>query len=271
MKRGFQVICKLKERLFFIPVLLVLPFLFQTSSSKKKEAKPFVDKYSIMKSDDLLGILKSHHEDSDDGRKKRDSIEADRVAGLRAVEDVQNKYLLDKRGEHKKHKGKPKSHKLKGKEEATELLYKVALEGVRQEHGDAGVKLYKSDPHKLIAYIDGKMAGTGVDFYSLRDAIVRRDGKFHDMKEFDVLKQKMVHIDDLVELEHARKTLSIDRDHFEAVQKAVNGYAKKQGVELRKTTKQHEAVAHYIAGLGGELTGDYVAEHKSHFKKKPKG
>lgn len=232
----------------------------------KKEEKKVVDKYLSRSTGDLLKIIDSYHADTDEARGKREDVEAETIAQASKLEDVEASYLVKKRGEHASNKGRPKRYKIENKEEAAELINLLALEGIKKEYGNDAAKSYEKDPHKISAYLAGK----GVDYHGLLLQVMEKPSKFRTLEEYQKFKQNLVSIDTLVEQRYVRTLLSKHPEHYQNLVKSTNERISPQNVEISSGLEGEDVLGHYINAVRKSINGEYISEHHTHFKKKPK-
>ncbi len=230
--------------------------------SEHNGQQKLVDDYSTLSSADLLKILEGHLGDTPEAIERRGDAEAAKIAGAEMLDDIERTYLVDKRGEHETHAGKPKSYTIKGKDEVVELIYKVALEGVRQELGDNAVEVYKENPEKLIDYLRGK----NIDYFDLKRKMTNHKGTLRNLEDWQRAKEQLIHVDDIAEREHVQQVLASDPDHYEAVVDKANQYLGEKGAQLRKGVSAGRALGHVAAGLARRVNNEYLKTNQEDLK-----
>jgi len=231
-------------------------------------ADAFVDKYTLMSTEELVSLIKKWHGDTKEALERRDAISTELENAENAIEEIESTYLLEKRGEHQKYRKKPKSYMLdkeNAKKEATELIYKIALEGVRQELGDDAVALYKKNPHRLIGFLASK----GINFYALRNDLVLHRRNFRNLDSYKKFKRAMISVDALVEEQHVENELASDHKHYDKLLELTNKEIAASNVELRKGVEARYILEHLKQHLrSGKFNTEYLETYNGHFKKK---
>ncbi|RJQ16977.1 hypothetical protein C4573_02855 [Candidatus Woesearchaeota archaeon] len=249
------------------------------AKEEDKNPNKLVDKHTKLRTDDIVAKFKEWYSDSDKALERLDRIQHEASANLDTFGDIEKTYFVEARGAHAKRKGVPKSFSLdkaKAKEEATELLYRVALEGIKQELGEDAVKVYKKNPHQLKQYISLKAAQTGeeLDFYKLRNDLIQNRRNVRKSEAFQKFKEALAQstIDDVIEEQHVTAELESDIGHHESFLKHVGGELEKAGYELSKATNVRAATSIYrqYASLGGKFTRDYLSKSQYVKEKKQK-
>jgi hypothetical protein len=233
--------------------------------------KRFLDPYTQMSTKDLIGKIEGYYADTEDAIKARGEDATSLETGVERLGEVESKYLLEKRGEHKKFKGKPKSKSLDSKDaknEASELIYTIALEGIKNELGDKGAEVYKNNHQAIKSFLRGK----NIDFYALRKDMMDNKRRFTSLKSYQQFKQAMAAggIERLVEMNAVETELQNDTSHHEAYHTHVGGKVKGSGYELSKATPIEEVLGIHKAHLGKQLTNEYAMDN-SYLKPVKKG
>jgi hypothetical protein len=233
--------------------------------------KRFVDPYTTMSTKDLIGKIEGYYADTEDAINKRAEDQTSLESGVEKMGDVESKYLLGVRGEHGKFKGKPKSKMLDSKNakvEATELIYNIALEGIRGEFGEDAAKFYQKNPNSIKHFLASK----GIDFYGLRKDMVENRRSFTTRDSYRKFKQQMAAggIERIVEQDAVERELKNDTSHHENYFNHVSGRLKNSGYELGKAAPIDAVIDHHKAHLGNQFTTEYALNNDAYLKKAAK-
>ena len=244
-------------------------------ADEKKDPHKNVDSHTKLTVEQIIEKYETWHADTPEAAARRERIEGDMQAAEKHMDNVEYKYFLDARGEHAKHKGRPKStilSKKDAKKEATELLYRLALESIKHEMGDDVAKFYAKNSHKLKEFITGKLGGRQ-DFYSLREELIENRRDLSKAKTYQALKRILAQstIDELVEERNVESELLSDKTYHEPFMKYVSGKFAKGGYELSPAADIRTTVGLYKNYLQlGKFTEDYLKESDDVKKKKAK-
>jgi hypothetical protein len=240
-----------------------------------KERKPLLDPYTQMTTKDLVKILEGYHGDSEEARKKREATRDDLLNSVESLNDIEKDYLVTVRGEHKRYKGKPKSRTLskeKAHEEATEILYGLALEGIKQQYGAQLAEMYKGDLKKYQSSIEGYITLKGIQFDELRKAMVKNRRHFTEVEDYKKIKALIAQdtIEDIVEVESVERALQTKQSHREPYIKLLNETFQKKGYKLKATTPIGQAIQFHKKHLEGPFNQEYIGQNDEYLEKATK-
>lgn len=236
--------------------------------TKEKERKKLLDPYTQMSTSDLLKYIEERHSDTPEAQDLREDTETKMENAVGVIEDIEKDYLKEVRGEHARYKGKPKSYSLsekEAKEEATELIYRMVLESIRQHLGEDAVEVYKKKPHMITTFLNSK----GIDFYKLRKDIVDNRRNFRKLKSYQEFKKRLPTIEELVEEEAVEKELVTDQNHYDPMLEKINKIiGEKTGLQIKYGTDAEHVIHHYKTYLSeGKFSQEHLRTHEKHFKK----
>jgi hypothetical protein len=252
------------------------------ADDKKKEEKPFVDPYSLMKTEDLIKHFEKHYANTPEDADRREGYEHERQGYADTFENIQNSYLKAKRGESKT-KGAPKRYALSKKDvnvESSELVNKVLLAMVELDHtNDKGepnkaiLELYKNNPHLLQDYARSK----NIDYHEIKQDLINNYRNIKKAEKFNEFKSNMAQllIKDIQKLNRVQTELYTNTAHHNKIKAHVKGALEKTGYTLEETVNPREALGHYANMIqsGGKLPEDYILQRDQSIKKyekKPK-
>lgn len=248
----------------------------------KKEEKPFVDPFSLMKTEELLSHYDKHYADTPEDAARREGYEHEKQSYLDIFQEVQNSYLINKRGKGPKG-NTPKRFALDKKkvnEESSELINKILMTLIEEDTKDAkGVpnkavlELYKNNPHMLREYARGK----GIDYERVKQDLIDNYTNINKSKEFSRFKDSIssMLIKDIQKLQRVGTELYSNPTHHPKIKKHVSSKLQKAGYDLEETVDVQEQLQHYQQLLqnGGKLSADYTHQYGNSIKKyeqKPK-
>lgn len=250
---------------------------------KKKEEKPFVDPYSLMKTEDLLKQFEKHYANTPEDAERREGYEHEKQGYFDTFENVQNSYLKNKRGESSKAKGTPKRYALSKKDvnvESSELVNKILLAMVEADHvnekgepNKAILELYKSNPHMLRDYARGK----NINYDEIKQDLInnyrniKKAEKYNEFKDYAASQL----IKDMQKMERLRTELYSNTAHHTKIKSHVKSALEKTGLTLEETVNAQQALGHYanLIQSGGKLNEGYIMQNDQSLKKyekKPK-
>lgn len=246
--------------------------------AKKKDAHGHVDEHSSASTKDLIDRIKEYHSDTEEAVKRREKNTAESEAAIRQFEGVEEQYFIDANGKHKTRKGRAKSYVLgkaddetSQKKAATELLYRLALEGITQEFGEAVAEKYKAKPAKLKQFITSKIRGRET-FYELRNDLMANRHKLSESKLYRRFKEALAGdtLEDIVDQQEVQNELMSSFDHRKNFLRHVRSVLGKAGYDLAPETDARDALSHYTSFLNGgnRLTEEYLARTETVKKKK---
>lgn len=244
----------------------------------KKPTKPFVDPFSLMKTEELLNHYDKHFADTPEDAARREGYEHEKQSYLDIFQNTQNSYLIEKRGKGTKGNA-PKRYALDKKkvnEEAGELINKVLMalieEDTKNSKGEpnkAIVDYYKGEDniHKLREYARGK----GIDYDRIKQDLIDNYTNINKSKEFSRFKDTIsgMLIKDMQKLQRVGTELYSNTAHHPTVKKHVNSKLEKAGYSLEETVDVQEQLQHYQTLLqnGGKLSSDYAHQYGNSLKK----
>lgn len=211
-----------------------------------------------LSTDELLELIKRINEDTPENIIRREEMALEVKVGQDKVTDQEKKYFMEKRGEHGKYKGKPKSYTLKKgqeKEQATELIREHAFAAIEREFGKDAVKHYKDNPEKIITYLAGK----GVDFYNVQRHLADNPRNIDKLSEGSYFEMKSV----LSEVDNEETTLEFlleneinkQTDHHEKTKK----WAKKHALSDNMNIKDSATIGQYM-NVAKRVIGNLINE-----------
>jgi hypothetical protein len=239
--------------------------------------KPLVDPYSLMKTEDLLKQLEKHYENTPEGADRREGYDHERQGYFDLFESVQNSYLTNKRGKSSKTPGSPKRFALskeKVNEESSELVNKILLSMVENDHLDAKgkpiksiVDYYKANPHRLRDYAAGK----GIDYEKIKQDLIQNYRNIKKADKYNEFKSQAAHmlVKDEEKIERAHNELSSNVMHHPKIKSHVKNALQKTGYTLEESVSAPRALSHYVNHMsqGGKLNENYVFQNGLDIKK----
>jgi hypothetical protein len=248
----------------------------------KKEEKPFVDPFSLMKTEDLIKHYDKHYAQTKEDADRRAGYEHEKKNYLDIFSDIQTSYLLAKRGASDKSPNKPKRHaftKDTRNLESAELLNKLVLSLIEHYTKDdkgnvnkAILDYYKKNPEQLRNYA----MGMGLDYDKTKQDLIAHYRNINSSEAFEKFKDAMAGslIKDLEKLDRVGNELKYNISHHNKLKSHVKSALEKQGLTLEETVGAPEALGHYenLLSQGGTLSADYTLKHEASLKKyeKPK-
>lgn len=238
-----------------------------SNNKKKKEEEKILDPYTKMSSTDLIGKIKEWHSDTPEAEDRKKEKETKFENAISTIDDIERDYLKDVRGEHARYKGKPKSYMLgkeNTKEEASELIYRMTLESIRQELGEKAFKLYKKNPE----WIPGFLRGKGIDFYKLRTEMVDNRRNFREGETYKEFKKRLPTIEELIEEKAVEMELLSDPNHYDPLLDQTNEKIQETDLQIKKGVEAQHVLNHLKKFLKeGKYTEAYKRDNEEHFKK----
>ncbi len=241
------------------------------ADEEKKEEKPFVDKYTLMKSDELFKIIDEWHADTEEAAKKRIEFEEKVNPALKSIDAIQDSYLVKKRGakgEAEHERNVPRKYALNKDDlrvEATELLNHILYEGVKNEFGEEVARKYKEKPEHLIGYAATK----NINFYKVLDDLMKNYRDITKAKSFQDAKESIAGIgldNKFEEVQKAKSVLAQNFEHHDEVKKRIEDRLKPHNLALEGYISPHEMLQHYINDISGKTNKEYFKKGDYSFK-----
>ncbi len=252
-------------------------------AEEKKVEKPFVDPFTLMKTEELLAHYDKHFADTPEDAARREGYEHEIQANLNLFQDVQNSYLINKRGKGTKG-NTPKKFALDKKNvnvESSELINKILMTLIEEDTKDAKgqpnkaiLELYKNDVTRLKEYAAGK----GINYEKVKQDLIENYANINKSKEFNNFKNTISQmlIKDLQKLQRVGYELQTNNSHHSKIKSYINSKLQKSGYTLEETVGVGDQIQHYQRFLekGGKVTADdahiYGNDLKKYEAPKPK-
>jgi hypothetical protein len=251
-------------------------------AEEKKVEKPFVDAFSLMKTEELLSHYDKHYADTPEDAARREGYEHEKQSYMDLFQNVQNTYLINKRGKGTKG-NTPKRFALDKKNvniESSELINTILMtlldedtKNAKGESNKAILDLYKANPHMLREYARGK----NIDYERLKQDLIDNYTNINKSKEFSRFKDTIssMLIKDMQKLQRVGTELYSNTQHHPKIKAHVNSKLQKAGYSLEETVDVQEQLQHYqnLLQNGGKMSADYAHQYGNSLKKyedKPK-
>ncbi|MBR9690399.1 hypothetical protein GOV08_01820 [Candidatus Woesearchaeota archaeon] len=235
---------------------------------KKPHFSEHIPKEGLYSADtkDILKYLQEYHANTEEATDKREAIEVKKHNTMQALDNILQNYLIEKRGEHETIKGTPKEHFVKSHEEAEELLSKMADEAFRQRYGDEALE--NADKDHIIDYFDKRTQDLG-GYIGIKKQMIGNK-KFLSAVKSELF-ERIKYVDEIETNSLAKKVLTIDEKHHDAVKSHANEHLSKHGREVKHDADIGTVVRDILPDIyetGGRLQN--IKNYDSHFKKHKK-
>jgi hypothetical protein len=206
--------------------------------------------------------------------KAQEKAQEDMGYNLQRINETEDAYFKEFYGEHKTHKGRPKTKKFKEGEEherATDLVHHLVLDHLEHKMGKDFADSYRKNPEMIRNYL----GGVGIDMNDILREIEQnpnlatlardRDSKYNKLKS--ILAQSEVK--ELVRAEHVRNMLiSNDIKHRPKVHEYFKGTT---GLQVKANTHTSNILYHlreYRSNGLNQFSEKHLDENKKDFTKK---